>query len=105
KHRGPGVLADVVGHLEVAERAATLGVRLAFRDAFPVEHRHLLEQIMILKQDRTVGADRQRLVVTGRRGAAVSSGVALGRFASSSFTGLTSLSPRTSRRIPAAPKS
>src|SRR6201999_2968972 len=38
KYRGPGVFADVVSDLEAAERAATLGVRLTFRDAFPIEH-------------------------------------------------------------------
>ena len=67
EHRGPGVLADVVGHLEVAERAAALGVRLALRDAFPVEVGHLLDQVVVLQQDRAVGADGQRMLVTGCR--------------------------------------
>ena len=60
EHRRLGVGTDVVGHLEVAERAAALGVRLALRDALPVEVRHLLDQIVILQQDRTVRADGER---------------------------------------------
>src|SRR6185437_8058023 len=67
---------DVVGHLEVAERAATLGVRLALRDALPVELRHLLDQVVILQQDRAVGADGQGFVVAWRRVADVVGGKA-----------------------------
>jgi len=51
-------LADVVGHLEVAEGAATLRVGLALRDSLPVEVRHLLEEVVILQQDRAVGPPR-----------------------------------------------
>ena len=80
KHLGSGVFADVVGHFEVAERATALGMRLAFRDAFPVELGHLLDQVVILQQDRTVGADRQRLFVTGCGDARVGGGVALRDF-------------------------
>ena len=43
EHRGLGVGADVLRHLEVAERAAALGVRLPLRDPLPVEVRHLLD--------------------------------------------------------------
>jgi hypothetical protein len=56
----------------VAERAAALGVRLALRDALPVEVGHLLDQIVILQQNRAVGSDRQRVLVTGYRDAGIS---------------------------------
>ena len=63
--RGAGVGADVVGHLERAERAAALGVRLPLRDALAVEVGHLLEQVVVLQQDRPVRADGQRMLVAG----------------------------------------
>ena len=53
-----------MGHLEPAERAGTLGVRLTFGHPFPVELRHLLDQVGVLQQDRPVGADGQRVIVT-----------------------------------------
>jgi hypothetical protein len=99
KHRGPGVRADVVGHLEVAERAAAFRVRLPFRDTFPVELRHLLDQVVILQQDRTVGTDRQRLFVTGCGDAGISGCEALRHFAISSSTGLV-LNPRALQGVP-----
>ncbi len=71
EHRRLGVPADVVGHLEVAERAATLGVRLPLRDALPVEVGHLLDQVVVLQQDRAVGADGQRVFDAGYRGAGI----------------------------------
>ena len=67
KHRRPGEGADVLGHLERAERAAALGVRLPLRDALPVEVGHLLDQVVVLQQDRAVRADGQRMLVTGYR--------------------------------------
>jgi hypothetical protein len=63
--RGAGVGADVVSHLERAERAAALGVRLPLRDALAVEVGHLLEQVVVLQQDRPVRADSQRMLVAG----------------------------------------
>jgi hypothetical protein len=78
EYRSPGVLTDVAGHLEVPESAATLGVRLAFRDALPVELGHLLDQVVILQKNRAVRTDRQRLLVAGCGGTAVGCGVALG---------------------------
>ena len=71
EHRGPGVGADVAGHLEVAERAAALGVRLPLRDPLPVEVRHLLDQVMILQQDGPFRAGRQRELVALDRDAGV----------------------------------
>jgi hypothetical protein len=37
-----------------------LGVRLPFGNALPVEAGHLLDQVMVLQQDRAVGAEGQR---------------------------------------------
>jgi hypothetical protein len=59
KHRGLGERTDVVGDLEASKGAAALGVWLAFGDAFAVERGHLLDQIVIVQQDRSVGADGQ----------------------------------------------
>ncbi len=59
KHRGLGVRADVLGDLEVAEGTAAFGVGLPLRDALPVEVRHLLDQVVVLKQDRTIGPHGQ----------------------------------------------
>ena len=55
----------------MAEGAAALGVGLAFRDAFPVEVRHLLNQVVVLEQDRAVGPDRERVFVAGNRDSGV----------------------------------
>jgi hypothetical protein len=60
---GLGVRADVVRHLEVAERAAALGVGLALGDALAVEVGHLLDEVVVLQQDGAVGADGQRVFV------------------------------------------
>ena len=62
KHRRLGELADVLGHLEVAERAAALGVGLALRNAFPVEVGHLFDQVVVLQQNRAVGPDGERML-------------------------------------------
>jgi hypothetical protein len=43
----------------MAERPTTFGMRLAFWDPFPVEVGHLLDQVVILQQDRAVRADGQ----------------------------------------------
>jgi hypothetical protein len=59
KHRGFGEGTDVVGDLEAPKGAAALGVGLAFGDAFAVERGHLLDQVVIVQQDRSVGADGQ----------------------------------------------
>ena len=59
KHRRFGECTDIVGDLEAPKGAAALGVGLAFGDAFAVERRHLLDQVVIVQQDRSVGADGQ----------------------------------------------
>jgi hypothetical protein len=38
-------------------------VRLALRDPLPVEVRHLLDQVMILQQNRAIGTDGQRMLI------------------------------------------
>ncbi len=57
EERGPGVPGDLRGHLEIAVRAAPFGVNNALGHPLPVELRHLLEQIVILKQQRAIRAD------------------------------------------------
>ena len=49
---------DVLGRLEHAERAGALGVRLALRHLLAVEVRHLLEEVHVVQQQRTVGCRR-----------------------------------------------
>ena len=68
EHRRLGVGAHVTRHLEVAERAAALGVGLALRDPLPVEVRHLLDEVVVLQQDRAVGPDGERVLVARRPG-------------------------------------
>jgi len=65
EHRGPGQLTDVLGHPEHPERPTALGMRLPLRDTLAVEVRHLLQQVMILQQQRPVRTHRQRMLVTG----------------------------------------
>ena len=70
---GLGPLADVGGHLEVAEGAAALDVVHAIGDALANEVRQLLDQVGILQQHGAGGADRERAIVA-RRGAAATVG-------------------------------
>ena len=81
--RGLGVLADVVGHLEMTERAAALGVGLPLRNALPVEVGHLLDQVVVLQQNRAVGADGERMFDAGDRVACVVGRVLVGHQVSS----------------------
>ena len=71
---GLGVLADVLGDLEAAEGAAALGVGLALGDPLPVELRHLLDEVVVLQQDRAVGADGERVLVAGDADAGIGRG-------------------------------
>ena len=59
KHRRARVGTDVVGHLKMAKGAGLLGMWLSLRNALPVEVRHLLDQIVILQQQRPVGPDAE----------------------------------------------
>jgi hypothetical protein len=74
EERGMRVGADVVGRLEVAEGARALGMGLALGDPLPIEVGHLLDQVLVLQQDRTVRSDGQRVLVAGDRDAGVSGG-------------------------------
>src|SRR6185437_11797546 len=61
----------VFGNLEKAVSAAALGVNHAFRNPFAVELRHLLDQVMVLQQDRTVGAGGKGMFVARSRNACI----------------------------------
>jgi hypothetical protein len=74
KHCRFGERADVIGDLEASKCAAALGMWLAFRDAFAVERRHLFDQVVIVQQDRSVGADGQRVLVTSDGDAGIGRG-------------------------------
>ena len=74
EHFRLGVFRDVARHGEMAERARALGVGLALRDALPVEIRHLLDEVVIVQNDRTVGTDRERMFETLDGGAPVCGG-------------------------------
>jgi hypothetical protein len=64
---GARELRDVLGDLEEAVRARALGVDDALGDALAVELRHLLDDVVVLQQDRPVRADGQRVRVARRR--------------------------------------
>ena len=55
----------------MAERAAALGVRLPLGDPLAVEVGHLLDQVVVLEQDRAVGADGERMLVALNRGTGI----------------------------------
>src|SRR5258705_6542919 len=57
---------NVRRHLEVAERAAALGVGDALGHALAGERLHLLDYLVILQQDRPVGAHGERVLVACR---------------------------------------
>ncbi len=67
EQRRLGVRRDVLGGLELTERAGALGVHVALRHALAVEVRHLVQEVVVVQQDRTVGADGQAVAVAGRR--------------------------------------
>ena len=75
--RGAGVGRDVFGDLELAERAAALGVRVALGHALAVERRELLDEVAVVQRGDAVGADRQRVRVAGDRGTCLSGGCGL----------------------------
>ncbi len=71
---GAGVAADVLGDHEFAERARALGVHHALRHALAVELRELLDEVVVVQQDRSAGALRQRVVVAAGRCAGIRRG-------------------------------
>ena len=58
-----GIFRDVRGRLPRTERARTLGVGLAFGNPLAIEVGHLLDQVVIVQDDRAIGADGQRMLV------------------------------------------
>ena len=74
EHSRLGELRDIVGGLEEPERAAALGVYDPLRHALPVELGHLLDEVVVLQQDRAAIAEGQRVVVAGDRDAGVGCG-------------------------------
>src|SRR5258707_1041037 len=74
KELGLGALADVLGDLKVAVRPAALGVHDPLGHAVTVEVRHLLDQVVVLQQQRAVAADGLRELVARRRDAGVGGG-------------------------------
>ncbi len=63
KHCRLGERADIIGHLEAAERTRALGVRLALGHAFAIELRQLLDEVVVMQQNRSVRPDAQRMLV------------------------------------------
>lgn len=68
---GAGDVGDVVGALEEALGGGAAGVDHALRDALPGEVRHLLDQVVVLEEDRPPGPHCQRLVVVPHRSSRV----------------------------------
>lgn len=66
--------ADVLGRLERAEGAGSLRVDVPLGDALAVEVRHLVEEVDVVQDDRTVGADGEAVAITRRRCAGVRRG-------------------------------
>jgi len=71
KHRRLGERTDIVGDLEASESARPLGMGLTLGHPLAVERRHLLDQVVIMQQDRSVGADGQRVLITFHRDARI----------------------------------
>ena len=67
EHRRPRVLRDVTGDLERAEGACTLGVHHTLRDPLTVELRHLLDEVVIVQQDRSLRTRSEGVLVAGNR--------------------------------------
>jgi hypothetical protein len=69
EYRGLREGADIGVHLEVTERAATLGVHVALRHPLTVEVGHLADEVVVVEKERPVGADGEREGIAGRRSA------------------------------------
>ena len=69
-----GVLADVLGRFEHAVGPAALGVHHPLGHALPVELGHLLDQVVVLEEERAVRPDGLGEFVARRRDAGVSGG-------------------------------
>ena len=74
EHRGLGERADILGDLEPPEGARALGVGLTLGHPFAVELRQLLDEVVVVQQDRSVWADGQRMLVAFYRDAGIRRG-------------------------------
>src|SRR5690606_33345671 len=63
-----GISGDICSGLERAESSRAFGMRLAFRHFFPIEVRHLLQKVNVMKQNGAIRAGRQRIAVAWRGG-------------------------------------
>jgi hypothetical protein len=65
--RRTSIYRHIFGGLEDAERARALGVRLALGRLLAVEVCRLFQKAHVVEQDRPVGANGQRVAITGGR--------------------------------------
>ena len=68
QHLGLGVARNVARNPQRAVRAPTLGVDGALGNALTVLVRQLLDQLVVLQQERPALARRQRVLIVGHRG-------------------------------------
>jgi hypothetical protein len=74
---GLGVGADVVGDIETPESAPAFSVWLPLDDPFPIELGHVLDEVVIVQQDRPVRSHGEGMVVAWHRYSGICSGVIL----------------------------
>ena len=75
---GAGDVRDVLGGLELAERAGSLGVGDALGNILTVEVRELLDQVEVVQRLRALAADLGAELVVGHRHTAIGGGGRLG---------------------------
>src|SRR5699024_8198377 len=64
EHRCFGIITDVLGHFKMAKGTGSFGMWLAFGNPLAVNIGHLFDQVMILQENRAIGAYRQRVFIT-----------------------------------------
>ena len=62
-----GILSDIIGHGEGSISAGTLGMHNPLGHPLSVKGRHFLQQLVILHQERTARARRQRILIVADR--------------------------------------
>jgi hypothetical protein len=80
------------GHLKSTKAARALGVRLSLGHPLTVELRHLLDQVVIVEQDRSIRADSEQVLVALDRDAGIAGcrgGLSLGHCRAFSVIGRT----------------
>ncbi len=68
EHRGPGVLRDVLRHLEGAERSAALRVHDPLRNTLAIELGELFHQVAVVECGHPIDACGERMLVALHRG-------------------------------------